>query len=95
VPPSQQGIASRTVTGLSRHNKVVAAPQAARQRKRIPGRWPLRDGDDVIHIGIAFEDALAAAEREHIQPRRRNALPHGADERSGEQHVAEAAQRDH
>ena len=47
-----------------------------------------------IDVRIALEDALAAAEYENVEPRLRKAAPDRADERRGEQDVAEPPQRD-
>src|SRR4051812_12999497 len=87
-PPRHNRVEGRPVAGLRRYREIVSPPQLTNQSERFPGRGPFRDGDDIIDIRIAFEDALTAAEREDVQLALRKSSPDGAHERRGKQHVA-------
>src|SRR6516162_6783570 len=51
--------------------------------------------DTMVDVRVALEDVLGVAEHQHVERRPRKSPPHGANEWRGEQHIAEAAQRDH
>ena len=88
--PRHDRVEGRPVAGLRGHSEIVAPPQAANQSERFPGRGPLRDGDHIVDVRIALEDALAAAEYEDLEPGLGKTSPDGAHKRRGEQHVTEA-----
>ena len=88
--PRHDRVEGRPVAGLRGHSQIVAPPQAANQSERFPGRRPLGDGDHIVDVRVAFEDALAAAEYEDLEPGLRKTSPDRAHERRGEQHVTEA-----
>src|SRR5262249_53739010 len=56
---------------------------------------PRRHGHHMVDVRVALEDVLGVAEHQHVERRPRKSPPHGANEWRGEQHIAEAAQRDH
>ena len=55
---------------------------------------PLGDRQHVVHVGIGGEHALRAVEYEHIDGGLRPRAFQRADQRGGEQHVADAARDD-
>jgi hypothetical protein len=91
--PRNQGT-RRSVAGLRRHDEIVAAPQFANQGQGLARGRPLRHRDRCVDVGIAREHLLAAAERQDVQLGPRKAQPDRTNERRGQQHVAEPAERD-
>src|SRR5215831_14672890 len=67
----------------------------ANQGERIADGGPRRHGHHMVDVRVALEDVLGVAEHQHVERRPRKSPPHGANEWRGEQHIAEAAQRDH
>ena len=63
--------------------------------ERFRKQRPLGYRDHVIDIGIALENALAAAEYHHVEFSRGKAAPDAANERRCEQHISETSQRNH
>jgi hypothetical protein len=88
------GIEGRPVAALRRDGEIVAAPKPAQQRNGLARAWPFRHRDDVRNVGIAGENALGSLEHQHVDRGVGIRARQAADQRRGEQHVAEPAQRD-
>ena len=84
----------RAVAGLGRNRQVISLEQLADQHQRVHGAAPRRQDDHAVDVRIAFDDAGGAGEHQNVDRRIGPRAPHAADQRRGQQHVAEPAQRD-
>ena len=90
--PGEEG---RPVAGLGRHREVVGRHSRAASARLCARARPRRHGDDAVEIGIAVEDAGGVGKHQRVDGGVRPGAAQAADQRRGQQHVAEPAQRDH
>ena len=89
----EHGEECRAVARLGRNREVVALEQACHERERLGRCRPLRRADDMIDIGIAVDDAGRPRKCQHVDRGVGPGPPQAANERRGQQRVADAPQR--
>ena len=95
VPAGDQREESRPVAALGGDGEIVALPQLRHQLHALGDARPRRHGDDVVDVRIAGEDAVGALEHQHVDVGVGPGAAQAADQRRGEQQVADAAQAHH
>ena len=84
---------SRPVTALRRNRERISFPEPRHQGGAFADRWPPRHGDDGVEVGIALEDPGGGRKHQRVDGGIRPCPPQAADQRRGEQDIAEAPQR--
>src|SRR5664279_6038187 len=84
----------RPIARLRGHDEVISPPLPRGEREALRDAWPWRHDDHAVEIGIAVDDAGGIGEYQRVDGGIRPRVSQAADQRRGQQHVANSAQRD-
>src|SRR5574341_499765 len=82
-------VESRSITGLHRYSKIVTAPYGLVEREMLLQARARRDRQNPSHIGIRRDDSFRPIKYKHVDCRTRIGILERANDRRGEQHVAD------